>query len=76
MEEENDWGGGGACGAVEDVGAGGEGEVVYFDEGAGHGGFFFVGWVAWLPWGMKVQLEVEYVHWGDIGYLFIFAPPP
>lgn len=50
MEEENDWGSGGACGAVEDVGAGGEGEVVYFDKGAGHGGgvFFIRGWVG-LP---------------------------
>ena len=41
MEEKNDWGGGGPCGAVEDVGTGGEGEVVYFDKGAGHGGGFF-----------------------------------
>lgn len=36
MEEENDRGGGGARGAVEDVGARGEGEIVDFDRGAGH----------------------------------------
>lgn len=40
MEEENDGGGWGAGGAVEDVGAGREGEVVDFDGGAGHDVFF------------------------------------
>lgn len=40
MEEENDWGGGGARRAVEDAGARGEGEIVDFDRGAGHDDFF------------------------------------
>ena len=48
------------------------------------GVFFVRGWVGlpgyfggdFCPLGVKVQLEAEYVHWGDIGYLFIFAPPP
>lgn len=42
MEEEKDGGGWGAGGAVEDAGAGREGDVVDFDGGAGHDVFFFV----------------------------------
>ncbi len=61
MEEKNDWGGGGPCGAVEDVGTGGEGEVVYFDKGAGHGGGFFL-----LGGGLGclVTLGETFVLWG------------
>lgn len=59
MEEENDWGSGGACGAVEDVGAGGEGEVVYFDKGAGH---FIRCWV-----GLPGSSGGDFCPWGDEG---------
>lgn len=49
MEEEKDGGGWGAGGAVEDVGAGREGDVVDFDGGAGHDVFF---WFFVYCWGV------------------------
>lgn len=54
MEEEKDGAGGGTGGAVEDVGAGGEGEVVDFDGGAGHDAFLLSG----VRWGWLVPLGV------------------